>query len=89
MTEHTITQAMTKPTIEGAQTFPKRHTARGMVPSTWISRSVRVEYEEGTKTQITSGQLLDFCASGIVLGLLASRTLIMWERLVLIELVED
>jgi hypothetical protein len=74
----------------GAQVLPRRVAARGMLPSTWMGRSLRVEYVDANgKGQRTSGTYLDHCGTGIVLGAHGTRMILSWDRIVLAELVAD
>jgi hypothetical protein len=81
---------MTAPDKNGKPTLPKRGGAKGLLPSTWLDRTLRIEYTDchGTGQEI-SGMLLDFFPAGPVLNAGGARTLISWDRLVLCELVED
>ena len=61
-----------------------------MLPSTWINRALRVEYVDANgKGAATTGTLLDWCPVGPILLLAGARTILAWERLVLIELTGD
>jgi hypothetical protein len=63
---------------------------RGLLPSTWIGRGVKVEYLDGYSSPIeTSGVLLDTFPVGPILNLSGARVCLPWERLLLVELVED
>ena len=67
-----------------------RQAPRTLLPSTWLNRSVRVEYADaGGEARQTTAALLDFCPVGPVLRIEGARTVLCWERLVLVELVED
>jgi hypothetical protein len=69
---------------------PKRNGTRGLLPSTWIGRTLRVEYADaGGKAAKTDGVLLDWYPAGVVLSLSGAKTLILWERLALLELIEE
>jgi hypothetical protein len=61
-----------------------------MLPSTWLSRELRVEYVgvdgHAATTDVTP---LDWCPVGPILLLAGSRCVLAWERLVLVELVGD
>ena len=60
------------------------------MPSTWISRSLRVSYVGADgKAQETTGVLLDWCPIGMLVLVAGAKTLLSWDRLVLCELVED
>ncbi len=87
MTE--ILEAMSKPDANG-QVHVKRSGPKGMLPSTWMDRTLRVEYTDCHGSgQETSGVLLDFFPVGPVLNIKGARTLISWDRLAVVELVED
>lgn len=88
MTE--ILEAMTRPDVNGTPTLPKRTAPKGLLPSTWLTRTLKLEYVDGCGVgQATSGTLLDLFPAGPVLNIGGAKTLICWERLVLCELVED
>ncbi len=81
---------MSAPTKNGEAPLPKRAGIRGMMPSTWLNRSLRIQYVDGFGVgQETSGTLLDLYPAGPVLNMGGAKTLLCWERLVLAELVED
>jgi hypothetical protein len=81
---------MTAPDKNGTPALPKRAGPKGLLPSTWLERTVRVEYVDARGDgQEASGVLLDFFPAGPVLNLQGARTLIAWERLAVVELVED
>jgi hypothetical protein len=85
-----ILQAMTAPDVNGTPSLPKRQGPKGLLPSTWLERTLKVEYTDcyGSGQQ-TSGVLLDFYPTGPVLSIGGAKTLLPWDRLVLCELVED
>ena len=88
MTE--ILDAMTAPDVNGTPSLPKRAAPKGLLPSTWLSRTLKLEYVDGFGVgQATSGTLLDLYPAGPVMNLAGAKTLISWDRLVLCELVED
>ncbi len=61
-----------------------------MLPSTWISRSLRVEYTDASgRAAATEGVLLDWCPVGPILLLAGARAVLAWERIVLVELTGD
>jgi len=69
---------------------PQRTGPKGMVPSTWIGRSLRVEYTDAFGSgRETSGMYLDWAAAGIIMNVHGARTLLAWDRIVVVELVED
>jgi hypothetical protein len=60
-----------------------------MLPSTWLHRSLRLEYTDSYGSgQETSGVYLGQCDIGLILNIRGARTLISWDRLCLCELVE-
>ncbi len=81
---------MTAPTKNGEAPLPRRGGPKGMLPSTWINRTLKVEYVAADGlAATTTAVLLDYYPAGPVLGIEAAKTLISWDRLVLCELVED
>ncbi len=88
MTEETA--LYTAPKTNGDAPLPRRAGARTMLPSSWISRAVKIEYVgAGGERQETTATLLDWCGMGPVFNLGGARTVVGWDRLVLCELVED
>jgi hypothetical protein len=88
MTE--ILDAMTKPDSNGTPALPKRGGPKGMLPSTWLTRTLKLEYVDGFGAGAEAGGvLLDYFPAGPVLHIDGVKTLISWERLVLAQLVED
>ena len=89
MTEQ-ITAAMAAPDKNGRPALPKRGGPKGLLPSTWLERTLRVEYVDSYGAgQQTSGVLLDFFPVGPVLNIAGGKVLISWDALTLVELVED
>jgi hypothetical protein len=88
-----VTETMdlyTVPKTNGDAPLPRRAGARTMLPSTWISRSVRLEYVGvGGQLQETSATLLDWCGMGPVFNIGGARTVLSWDVVTVIELVED
>ncbi len=85
-----IVEAMTKPTTNGEAPLPKRAGPKALLPSTWLERTLKLEYVDCFGAGVaTSGTLLDLYPAGPVLNVAGAKTLICWERLVLCELVED
>jgi hypothetical protein len=81
---------MTKPDVNGAPSLPRRTAPKGMLPSTWMQRTLRVQYLDAYGDgQETSGTLLDFFPAGPVLNISGAKTLISWDRLAVVELAED
>ena len=90
MTEILGNLAMTRPDVNGTPALPKRSAPKGLLPSTWLERTLKVAYVDADGMGVeTSGTLLDFYPAGPVLHIAGAKTLICWERLVLCELQED
>lgn len=78
------------PSTNGEVALPKRNGHRGLLPSTWLGRSVKLEYVDASGRGVeTSGTLLDWCGAGPVFNLAGGRVLVAWDRLVSLELVSD
>jgi hypothetical protein len=85
-----IVEAMTRPDVNGTPSLPKRAAAKGLLPSTWLERTLKLEYVDGFGAGVeASGVLLDFFPAGPVLHIDGVKTLISWDRLVAVQLVED
>jgi hypothetical protein len=85
-----VLEAMTAPTVDGQPSLPKRRGPKGLLPSTWLERTLKVAYTDCYGSgQETSGTLLDFYPAGPILNVAGAKTMISWDRLVLCELVED
>lgn len=88
MTE--ILEAMTRPDSNGAPALPKRAGPKGLLRSTWLERTLRVSYVDCYGGgQEASGTLLDLYPAGPILSLNGAKALISWDRLTLVELIED
>jgi hypothetical protein len=80
-------EAMTAPDVGGRPALPKRNGARGMVPTTWLSRAVRIEYTDAEGGAVsTSATLLDWCGLGVVINSKGARCIVAWDRIAIIEL---
>jgi hypothetical protein len=85
-----ILEAMTRPDVNGAPSLPKKNAPKGLLPSTWLERTLKLEYVDSSGVgRETSGTLLDLYPAGPVLNIGGAKTLLSWDRLVLCELVED
>jgi hypothetical protein len=85
-----ILEAMTAPTVDGQPSLPRRAAPKGLLPSTWLERTLKLEYVDAFGSGVqTSGTLLDLYPAGPVLNIGGAKTLISWDRLALCELVED
>jgi hypothetical protein len=90
VTEDFAPYVVTTPTTNGDKPLPRRIGTRSMLPSTWLGRTLRIEYVgPDSMAAATTGTLLDWSPVGPVLLLAGSRCVLAWERLVLIELAGD
>jgi hypothetical protein len=82
-----MTAAMVAPSSDGQPLLPKRAAPKGLLPSTWLNRSLRIEYvgADGRAAK-AGGTLLDWYPAGIVLALHGTKVLVSWDRVCLIEL---
>ncbi len=80
----------TVPTSNGDAPLPRRVGPRTMLPGSWVSRSVRVAYVDchggGCESTAT---LLDWCSLGSVLNLAGEKTVLAWESLRSVSLIDD
>jgi hypothetical protein len=85
-----ILEAMVAPDTDGRPSLPRRSTARTMLPSTWLERTVRISYVDafGSGTEST-GALLDWCAVGVILNLAGEKTVVAWDSLRAVTLIND
>jgi len=85
-----IVEAMTKPDVNGTPTLPKRAGPKGLLPTTWLERTLKLEYVDGFGAGVEmSGVLLDYFPAGPILNVEGAKKLISWDRLVAVQLVED
>ena len=80
---------MTAPDRNGSPTLPRRDGPKGLLPSTWLKRALRLEYVVCGELRETTGTLLDVYPAGPVLNAGGARTLIAWETVAVVELVGD
>ena len=80
----------TKPSSNGDKALPKRSGPKGLMPLSWTQRTVKLQYTDAFDNGVeTSGTLLDIFPVGPVLNLNGCMTLLVWERIALIELQPD
>jgi hypothetical protein len=85
-----VLEAMTAPTVDGQPSLPKRAGPKGLLPSTWLERTLKVSYMDAFGVGVqTTGTLLDLYPAGLILNLNGAKALISWDRLAVVELVED
>ena len=84
-----MTEYMTAPTTNGDKPLPRRVGVRSMVHATWVTHELRISYVGANGQGVeTKGTLLDWCPVGLIVNIAGAKTLLCWERLVLVELVE-
>ncbi len=88
MTE--ILEAMTRPDANGTPALPKRSAPKGLLPSTWLERTLQISYvdADGMGAE-TSGTLLDLYPFGPVLSLAGEKTALSWDCLRAVTLIND
>jgi len=60
---------MTKPDSNGQPSLPKRAGPKGLLPSTWLERTLKLEYVDGFGAGVcASGVLLDYFPAGLILN---------------------
>ncbi len=88
MTE--ILEAMTRPDVNGTPALPKRAAPKGLLPSTWLERTLKVAYVDADGMGVeTSGTLLDLYPFGPVLSLSGEKTALSWDCLRAVTLIND
>ncbi len=88
MTE--ILEAMTRPDVNGAPALPKRAAPKGLLPSTWLERTLQVSYVDADGMGVeTRGTLLDLYPFGPVLSLSGEKTALSWDSVRSIVLIND
>jgi len=83
-----VLDAMTRPEV-GRPTLPKRTGPKGLLPSTWLDRTLKLEYVVCGDLRATEATLLDVYPAGPVVNVSGARTLIAWDTIAVLELVND
>jgi hypothetical protein len=69
--------------------LPKQSRPKGLLPSTWLERTLRVEYVDARGDgQAASGTLLDLYPFGPVLNVGGAKTVLSWDALRVVQLVD-
>ena len=84
-----ILDAMTRPDVNGTPALPKRAAPKGLLPSTWLERTLKLEYVVCGELRATEATLLDVYPAGPVVNAAGARTLIAWDTIAVLELVND
>ncbi len=71
------------------QLHARRVAPKGMLPSTWTERTLKLEYVVGGELRTTEATLLDTYPAGPVVLAGGARTLISWDTIAVVELVND
>jgi hypothetical protein len=79
---------MTAPTSNGDKPLPRR-APKGLLPSTWLERELRIEHSVGGAVRETAGTLADLYPAGPILIVDGRRTLISWDTLCVCQLIPD
>jgi hypothetical protein len=61
-----------------------RRPGRELFPASWLRHRARIIYDGGD----LAGVLLEFCSTGLIVQVNGSKTLICWDALQVVELVE-
>jgi hypothetical protein len=78
---------VTAPSMNGDKPVARRVGTRTMLPLSWMRRELRVSYVAADGSgQETRGTLADWTPVGPVLLIAGARTIVGWDRLVLVEL---
>jgi hypothetical protein len=75
---------------QGSIPLPKRSAAKGLLPGTWVGRTLRVAYVDcyGGGQEATAA-LLDLYPFGVIVNLSGERTALSWDCLRTVTLVSD
>jgi hypothetical protein len=84
-----ILDAMTRPQTNGEAPLPKRGAPKGLLPGTWHNRTLKLEYVVCGDLRTTEATLLDVYPAGPVINAAGARTLIAWDTIAVLELVND
>jgi hypothetical protein len=79
---------MTAPTTNGDKPLPRR-APKGLLPSTWLERELRIEHTVGGAVRETAGTLADLYPAGPILIVDGRRTLISWDCIATVGLIPD
>jgi hypothetical protein len=90
LTIEILEAAMTRPDVGGTPALPKRTGPKGLLPGTWVERTLKVAYTDchGAGRE-TTGTLLDVYPFGPVLNLSGEKTVLSWDCLRAVTLIND
>ena len=88
MTDDTATYAPNGPapmvTPDGSYQLTARRPGRELFPSSWLRHRARIIYDGGD----LSGVLLECCSVGLIVQANGSKSLVSWDALQVVEMVE-
>jgi hypothetical protein len=84
-----VLDAMARPDVNGTPALPKRTGPKGLLPSTWQQRTLRLEYVVCGELRTTEATLLDVYPAGPIVNAGGARTLISWDAISVLELIND
>jgi hypothetical protein len=69
-----------------------RRPGRELFPASWRRHGVRISYDDGSGAPggtDLSGVLLEWCGTGLIVQANGSKSLLPWERIVMVDLTDD
>jgi hypothetical protein len=72
-------------TPDGSARLTSRRSGRELFPASWLRHRARIMYDGGD----LSGVLLEYCSTGLIIQANGSKSLISWDVLQVVELVES
>ena len=83
------TEAAPRVSPDGSRLLARR-PGRELFPASWLRHRARIAYDNGTpKGGDLSGVLLEWCGAGLIVQANGSKSLLPWERVVVVELLEE
>jgi len=83
------TEAAPLVTPDGSRLLARR-PGRELFPTSWLRHRARIAYDNGTsKGGDLSCVLLEWCGAGLIVQANGSKNLLPWERVVMVELLEE
>jgi hypothetical protein len=80
------TQAAPLVTPDGSRLLARR-PGRKLFPASWLRHRVRIAYDDGSPGGGDfTGVFLESCGAGLILQANGSKSLLPWERVVMVEL---
>ncbi len=81
---------MSRPQTNGEAPLPKRAGPKGLLPGTWVGRTLKVSYMDADGMGAESaGTLLDLYPFGPVMNLAGQRAALSWDCMHTVTLVSD